>query len=130
MTLLSSPIGGFSEASSRGALAGWVTSGTQTRPLGLLRDPRYVLRVHVHVLEAFNGSGTDTLTVGYDSDTDAYATSVDVSSTGVKAVTLGTGVGFDGTNREAKAYYANGGGEPSTGKALIVVEFLRVPKQP
>lgn len=127
MTLLSSPISGFSEATSRAVLVGWLTKDTQTVELGVLRSPRYIMRVHIHCTQAFNSDGTDNITVGYTGTTNAYATATDVATTGVKSVTLGSGVGYDATNRTVTATYANGGTEPSTGKALVIVEYLRVP---
>lgn len=90
----------------------------------------YFVRAHCHVTQAFNSDGTDEITVGYDADTDAFITAIDVSSTGVKSVTLGALNGYNGTARSVEAYYVNGGSEPSQGKALIILEFFPVPVQP
>lgn len=98
--------------------------------MGALLAGTYLAAAHVHVTEAFNSDGTDTLTVGYDADPDAFVTSVDVSTTGVKSVTLGALSGYNGTARAVEAYYVNSGTEPTTGKALVILEILRVPKQP
>lgn len=107
--------------------SGWITKDKQTLDLGPLRDPRDVVRVHIHVTQAFNSDGSDQISVGHETDDDAYATATDVSSTGIKTPSAGTGVGFDGTERNLIASYANSGTEPTTGKAFIAVEFLPAP---
>jgi hypothetical protein len=107
-------------------LWGWAADTAQNPALGTLPAHSYVLRVHVQVTEAFDSDGTDELTVGYDADPDAYATTIDVSTTGSKTVTLGAGAGYDATSRSVKAYYTNGGTEPTTGAALILVEYATV----
>lgn len=108
----------------------WVTKDVQNPDIGILPAHTYVLRAHVHVTEAFNSDGTDTLTVGWDSDSDAIITSVDVSTTGIKTVTLGSNVGYNSVARKMEAYYVNGGSEPTTGKAFILLEIIRIPSQP
>lgn len=111
-------------------MAGWLTSGTQNVVLGVLPIAAYVARVHIHCTTAFNAGGTDEIRVGYDSDEDAYATLTDVSTTGVKTVTLGTGIGYDTTARQVEAYYVNGGAEPTTGRGLVIVEYFLGPVVP
>lgn len=115
---------------ARGRLQAWVTKDAQNPILGILQPGTYFVRAHVHVTEAFNSSGNDTLTVGYDADPDAFITSVDVSSTGVKSVTLGVLQGYNGTARNVEAYYSNSGTEPTTGQALVILEVFRVPPTP
>lgn len=129
MSISSSPEG-FSETQARGRMTAWVTSGSTSPVLGTRMAGSYVARVHVHVTEAFNSSGSDTLTVGYDADTDAIVTSVDVSTTGVKSVTLGVDAGYSGTARQLEGYYLAGGTAPTTGKAIIIIEIFPCPKQP
>jgi hypothetical protein len=127
MTLLNA----FQERlTSNGRMMAWVTSSSQNPTLGILQPGAYVARAHVHVTEAFDSDGTDTLTVGYSTDTDAFVTSVDVSTTGVKSITLGILSGFNSTARTVKAYYVNGGSSPATGKALVILEILSSPPQP
>lgn len=111
-------------------LSGWVTKDRQTVSLGLFRGPRDVLRVRVWREEAFNSDGSDLLDIGYVGDTDAYANDVDLAGTGLATVTLGSGVGHDDTPREVQATYANGGSEPTTGKALVTIEFIPSPLTP
>lgn len=130
MTVLSSPISGFSEASARGTMRAWVTKDVQNPVLGTLPAGSYVYGAHVHVTVAFNSDANDTLTAGYDADTDAIFTSIDVSTTGVKSVTLGALSGYNATARNLEAYYVNSGTEPTTGKALVIIEFYRVPPSP
>lgn len=113
-----------------GRLAVWVTKDSQTPVLGIMQPGRYLARAMVHVTEAFNSDDTDTLTVGYTTDTDAAVTSIDVSSTGIKTATLGALSGYNATARTLEAYYVNGGSEPTTGKALVILELLPVPLSP
>lgn len=108
----------------------WVTYGRQTVNLGILPADTYILRAHVHVTEAFNSGGTDTVTVGNDVDPDAIVTSVDVSTTGIKSVTLGVNAGYNGSAQPLKIFYSNGGGEPSAGAALVIIETAKTPSSP
>lgn len=108
-------------------LSAFVTASKQAVPLGNLFFPRRVVRVHIEVTEAFDGSGTDQIRVGHRTDDDAYATLTDVATTGIKTVTLGTGVGYDSTPREVIAEYVNGGGEPTNGKAIVTLEIINLP---
>lgn len=108
----------------------WVTYSRQTIDLGALPADTYILRAHVHVTQAFNGSGTDTLTIGSDADPDAIVTSVDVSTTGIKSITLGANAGYNSSAQPLKIFYSNGGGEPSTGAALVILETGKAPSSP
>ena len=108
----------------------WVTSDAQTPILGILPADTYVIAVHCHVTEAFNSDGSDQITVGWDTDNDALCTAIDVSTTGVKSVTMGANHGYNSTAQKVKAYYVNGGSEPTTGKAFIWVESIKCPSQP
>lgn len=109
------------------ALTGWLADDVTSVELGTLPAAAYVPRVHVQVTEAFNSDGTDTLTVGTAADADAYATAVDVSTTGIKTVTLGASAGYVATAVAVVAAYAAGGSAPTTGKALVVLDYLAVP---
>lgn len=127
MTLLNNP----SQAEpARGRLSTWVTHTSTSPTLGTFRPGTYFVRAHCHVTEAFDSDGSDNLTVGYTTDTDAFVTSIDVSTTGVKSVSLGTLAGYNGTAHSVTAYYVAGGSAPTQGKCLIVLEFIRVPTQP
>jgi len=106
------------------SITGWVTDSRQTVDMGSIPSDMYLLRGHVHVLEAFNSNANDTLTVGTDADSDSVITSIDVSSTGIKSVTLGVRAGYSDAASQVKAFYVNSGSEPSTGKALIILEFI------
>lgn len=108
----------------------WVTYSRQTIDLGSLPADTYIMGAYVHVTEAFNGSGTDTITVGSDADPDAIVTSIDVSTTGVKSVTLGVNAGYNASAQQMKIFYANGGGEPTTGRCLVILETSRTPPTP
>lgn len=111
-------------ASSTYYLTGVVTFASKTPTLGVLPIGAYVVRVHIHVLTAFNSSGTDTIAVGYSGTVNAYCTATDVSTTGVKSPTLGSGIGYDLTSRTVVATYAQGVADSTTGKAVVIVEYF------
>lgn len=111
-------------------LACWVTSGTQTVPMGTLPIGAYVIRSQIHVLQNFNSDANDNIRVGWSGSTNALVTDTDVSSTGIKSPTLGSSVGYQSTSHVVNAYYLNSGSEPSQGKALVILEFLLTPRQP
>lgn len=115
---------------SSALLIGWVTSGRQTVDLGSLPADTYIMRATKHCTEAFNSDGTDVVTVGTDADPDAFITSIDVSSTGYAACTLGVRAGYSSTASPIKIFYTAGGSDPSTGKCLIVIETTRTPSTP
>lgn len=94
------------------------------------RGPRNVLRAYVEVLEAFNSDGTDQLIIGHGDDDDAYVIAIDVSTVGVKTVTLGSGIGYDATAREVIAKYTPGGSVPTTGAVYFLLEWVQAPRQP
>jgi hypothetical protein len=106
-----------------------VSASRQNPKMGYFRSPRKVLRIYVEVLEAFNSDGTDTLVIGHGDDPDAYATSINVSTTWVKTVTLGSGVNYDATPRAVIAAYTAGGSAPTTGSVIILIEYAELPRQ-
>lgn len=130
MSTITSPLTGRPVQSPSGRLQAWITKDSQTVKLGVLKAPYYIARVHVHVTEAFDSDGSDEIRLGDSTDTDRFFTLTDVSSTGVKTPTLGAGNGYNGTSYTVNAQYVNGGSEPTTGKALVIAEFFRVPTSP
>lgn len=103
----------------------WLADDVQTAPLGWLPGFATILRAHITVNESFNSDGTDQITIGYSLNTDAYAEAIDASTTGYKSITPGSDIGlYSETGRLVNAYYVNGGSEPTTGKALCVVEYI------
>jgi hypothetical protein len=110
-------------------LSTWVYDDAQNQPLGTLPAYVYVTKVSIHVTEAFNSDGTDNITVGWDADTNGLTSAEDVSTTGVKTPTLNAITGYSHTERDLEAYYVNGGSEPTTGEALIVVEYYRTERR-
>ena len=106
-----------------------VSDSKKSPEMGFFRNPRKILRAHVEVLEAFDSDGGDTLVVGHADDDDAYITSIDVSTTGVKAVVLGSGITYDATARSVIAKYTAGGSAPTTGSVAITLELVYLPRQ-
>lgn len=111
-------------------LAAWLADDKQTAQLGKLPAYSVVTTVRLQVTEAFNSDGSDLISVGYSGAATAFATTTDVSTTGIKSPTLGSSAGYNSTARDVEAYYTNGGSEPSTGKALVVLEYYRIPTPP
>jgi hypothetical protein len=97
----------------------------------------FVYQVDLWVKDAFNSSGTDTLTVGYDASVNAYVTSIAVDSAGVREAineahaNAGASVGVvDATSRTVEVYYTNGGSEPTVGKAYVAVHYFIASAEP
>lgn len=90
---------------------------------GVLPPNHYVYNVRMDVEQAFDG-GT-TMEVGNASDTDAYCTATAVATTGIKTPTLGASGGYEAQRQTVKATLS---GTPTQGKAVVIVEFYRVPK--
>ena len=111
-------------------LAAWVADDKQTADMGKLPASAVVTNVRIQVTEAFNSDGTDLISVGYSGAATAFTTTTDVATTGIKSVTLGASAGYNATARDVQAYYTNGGSEPTTGKALVVLEYYRTPVPP
>lgn len=115
-----------------GRLEAWVEftdDGTGVE-LGVLPVDSLIVDVIPHVTVAFNDTGTDLLTVGWDADPDALATSLDISTTGVKNPTAGVNDGYNDTQRTVKAYYNGANNDSTTGKCLVVVLFVQVTTSP
>lgn len=106
-----------------GALMLVVSSLDATPNIGRLAKYNYVYNVRVDVETAFD-AGT-TLKIGHPDDDDAYTTATAVDATGVKTPTLGAGIGYDATPRLVQATLS---GTPTVGKAVVIVEFYRVPR--
>lgn len=105
----------------------FVTFAQQNPDLGIMPAGTFIIQIYCHVLEAFDSDGTDQITVGWDSDPDALATAIDVSTTGLKSVTMGANNGYNSIAQKLKAFYTNSGSEPTAGKAFLWIESIRVP---
>ncbi len=111
--------------------AGWVSDSSTTWVGKQIPANHVVLRRSVEVTEAFDSDGTDLIRVGHDTDDDAYSQDVDVSAVGLKSLTDGVDIGeFSAAARTPQASYAAGGSAATTGKALVLVEYLLVPAAP
>lgn len=113
-------------------IEGWALDNTQNPTLGTLPANAFVCAVDLWVEEAFNAGGADSLTVGYDGDTDAYVeTGLNMAtdelrehiteSHGSAGATLGK---VDATSRSVEAYMTHTGGEPTTGKVYVTVHYI------
>ena len=111
------------------SISGFITKTNKTVYPGNFVHPRTILRIYLEVLTAFDGSGTDQIRIGHSTDNDAFGTLTDVSTTGIKTVTAGAGIGYDATPRQVIFEYVAGGGDPSNGSAVITLEFLLLPPQ-
>ena len=104
------------------ASVGILTFRNTTLDLGIIPKYSYVSNVRIHVVEAFSSGN---IKVGHSTDDDAYSASITGAGTGVLSNTLGAGVGYDSTARQAQATVS---GTPTSGKAIIIIEYYRVPK--
>lgn len=112
------------------SLSAWVTSGTPTATFGLLPEHCYVAGAHMNVTQAFNASGTNLISVGWDGTADAYAQDVDVSTTGIKSLLAGAWIGYQYYITTARAYYTYTGTAPTTGKAMVILDVMPGKEQP
>jgi len=108
----------------------WVTSAQTNPQLGILPAHAYVYDVEITVETAFDSDGSDNVEVGYSTDPNAYATNTDVSTTGRKTVTLGSGVGYDATARDVDITYTAGGSAAAAGKAVVIIFYEIMPVTP
>lgn len=106
---------------------GWLTFGVQTLDLGVLPAHCMVENVKVTITQLFDSSGTDAVTIGYTGGTTAYVDTIDVDALGTWDIPVGY---YETVGRDLKAYYLNGGGEPTQGKALITVTCYPVTVSP
>jgi hypothetical protein len=111
-------------------LEGWVSDSTQAADLGDVPTDAYILAAHLQVTEAFNSDGTDMIRCGTSANGQQIFADVDVASTGIKTVTLGASAGHQNSARDVHVTYNNGGSEPSTGKALVIVTYCVVSDEP
>lgn len=115
-----------------GRLEAWVeyTDDGAAVLLGTLPADSFIVNVMVHITTAFNGTGTDLVSVGWTADVDAIGVAQDVSSTGVTEFTHGANDGYNSSSQTLNAYYVDANGDASAGKALIVVTYAQVTTQP
>ncbi len=113
----------FTDIYRQRELVAWLANDVQNPSLGTIPVGSWVVPPLLHVTEAFNSYGTDEIRVGYDSDQDAFGLLPAVDSSGFKNMAAGTLEGYNGTLRAAEAYYINGGSEPTTGKAVVILPY-------
>jgi len=85
----------------------------------------FVYAMYLVVSTAFNGTGANTVDVGYSGDTDYFLDGEDVSSAGVVATTLlNPGKIISATDaQKLTAIYIDGNGDSSAGEARIVAHY-------
>ena len=105
-------------------LQAWVADDAQNPSLGNLPAITVPQIPEKVVTEAFDGSGTDEVSVGTDADNDAYSELTDVTTTGAKNPASGVdALEYNTAAKAVEAYYVNGGGEPTTGKVLVTMRW-------
>lgn len=122
-----------------GILEGWVLDNAQNPTIGVLPQYAVATAVDLWVEEAFNAGGADdSLTVGWDADSDAFvATGLNMTTGGLRehiteghgnaGATMGT---VDATERSVEAYLTHSGAEPSAGKAHVIVHYIIATAEP
>lgn len=111
----------------------WVTHETQTATLGLVPSNVVFIGARIEVTEAWNSDGADEISIGVDAAHTYFVNAVDVATTGTKTATLNalfSGSGFEASATTVVAYYVNGGSEPSTGRAIVTIEYIQVDDEP
>lgn len=118
---------------SRQVLHAWLADNAQG-PVTLGYIPQYAIvqSVGIWVEEAFNSDGTDEIRIGGTGDAARYCAYTDVSTTGNKTPAApATPLPRMYTPGDAVvANYANGGSEPTTGKAVVWIEFFPIKVTP
>lgn len=135
----------YGETNCDGVASAWLTFSDGDAKALVVTVPRNTVvdGVQLWVYEAFNSDGTNLITVGAEStfgplaDADFFIVAEDVSTTGLKVLMAGVGYGIPwypattGVVLEVYAYYDKGAGStPTTGAALITVNYHRAPNEP
>ncbi len=113
------------------SLTQWITFGndTQTINLGIIPGPSLILLPYLIVKTGFNSNGSDLIRIGTDTDDDMFGTDKDVSTAFATPANFsaGVGLGYHAAGVKVQAKYLKGGTAPTTGEALLVLPYLRVP---
>lgn len=121
------------------SVSGWLADNNTSMTLGRIPAGSVTTNVWVWVTEAFNSDGTDIINVGIPGNEYVYAYNFDVAATTKFHVPLlgtitGSGavranMGFRPNAEEVVAFYNAGGSAPTTGKALVILEYIPAPAQ-
>jgi len=111
-------------------LQGWVEVADTTITIGTLPVNSYVHAIHLHVTELFNDTGTDQIRLGTSGDDDEFFTLTDVSTTGVKSPVFGVSEGYNSTTKTVVAEYVGQNTDGTTGKAMVILEYMQVDIEP
>ena len=68
--------------------------------------------------------------MGTSGDDDEFFTLTDVSATGVKTPTAGASEGYNDTAKTVIAEYVGQNTDATTGKALVILEYMQVDTEP
>lgn len=99
-----------------------LTAGSATVAVKIPAGAR-VIGGGVMITEVFNSTTSDGLDIGDDGDDDRYtATAVNGQALGYTALTI-TGYKYTTTNT-IDILWASGGGSPSTGEGLLIVQYV------
>jgi len=111
-------------------------AGVLNIPICTLPANHIITDIDVWVSEAANSeSADDMIQVGWDSDHDAYVTTLDITSIGVKNPTLGADAKIVVAGaRDILIYYNYTSGpllaDPTTGKVVVTVYYMVAPATP
>lgn len=103
-------------------------SDTTPSFVGSVPPKSVLLGAYIFVSEAFNASTTNTISLGNISDSDYFASAIDVSSAGRNTLTLTNANGIINENASTGLYasYTKTGDTPTAGEAYIVLEFVQM----
>ena len=127
---------GFMAPGEAGVMEGWVADNKKITTLQELPADHIIIGIDVWVQQAFNGSGTDLLTVGISGgDTDAYMDDLDVSATGVKdtsaecAAAVDYGKVIAASGRDLQLIYVDQNSDADEGRAHVTVRYMKATTQ-
>ena len=100
--------------------------------MGALPANHVVIDTKIHVTEAFNGSGANTIEIGASGDNDAYATATDVSTIGIKDPADGISMGYNSSATSSAVFglYTDSNSDATAGKALVQLFYFISETQP
>jgi Pectate lyase superfamily protein len=109
-------------------LSGWIVHSDTAVQFADFFTPRQVVAVTLNVTEAFNAGTTATLKAGTSAGGSNIFAAVDVTTTGMKTVTLGSAA--YASSAGCHLTYAETGSASSSGKALVVFHYALVESEP
>ena len=125
-------VDGMDVGKSIGQIHTWIkyTNEGTGISMGTLPANVFVYDAYIHVINAFNDSGTDTIAIGINIDHNVFSTEINVDTTGIKIPNKGAGCGQIANSYEVFAYYEGQNNNANTGKAICILKWMKIPEVP